>query len=110
MKGSHQSESHWQSIMARPDPTQVEVDKIIESNDALRIQNTQLLNDQNVLMAQNTTLMLAVTEAVGLLMQGDKQKALKMLVDLGLDATTDVNLSYLTPGSSAILRKNPRND
>ena len=110
MKGSHQSESHWQSIMARPDPTQVEVDKITESNDTLRIQNTQLLNDQNTLMAQNTTLMLAVTEAVGLLMQGDKEKALKVLVDLGLDATTNVHLSYITPESSAILRKTPRND
>ena len=65
MKGSHQSESHWQSIMARPDPTQVEVDKITESNDALRIQNTQLLHDQNLLMEQNTILMFAVTEAVG---------------------------------------------
>ena len=43
-------------------------------------------------------------------MQGDQKKALKVLVDKGLDATTDVNLSYITPESSAILRKTSRDD
>ena len=110
MKGSHQSESHWQSIMARPDPTQVEVDKITESNDVLRIQNTQLIHDQNILMEQNAKLISAVACAVALLMKDKSDKALNLLVDAGLDATSGVILSYITPESSAILKNNPRND
>ena len=110
MKGSHQSESHWQSIMARPDPTQVEVDKITETNDTLRMQNIALLNNNSNLMKQNAILMNAVTNAVVMLTKGEGGKALKHLVDEGLDAT-DIKLGTIPMVSETdILRKNPRND
>ena len=109
MSGSSHSESHWQAIMAKPDPTQIELDNIIESNDNLKMQLTQAINTNTKLIKQHTQLIRAYNSCITLLTHGKNQQAIAVLTDNVQDVLDNFPENIPIPTVN-ILRKNPRND
>ena len=101
----------WQAIMAKPDPTQIEVDNIVEDNDNLRMELTQSIAINTTLLQQNTQLLKTCSAAITLLCHGKREQALAVLTD-NVDFIEPINPAYAlmqTP-PSAIVRSNPRDD